>query len=72
MLNQEERARVYSDLVMLQNEKIDALDEEIEALKKLVRLDFREGRGAAASGRPGGAASAEAPPGRPEEKKTPS
>lgn len=41
ILNQEERARVYADLVTLQNEKISALDEEIEALKKLIQLDYR-------------------------------
>ncbi len=44
ILNQEERAQVYADLVVLQNEKIDALDEEIKALKKLVQLDYRDSR----------------------------
>ena len=43
ILNQEERARIYSDLVVLQNEKISALDDEIEALKKLIQLDYQEG-----------------------------
>lgn len=42
IMNQEERARIYSDLVTLQNEKISALDDEIEALKKLIQLDYRE------------------------------
>ena len=42
IINQEERARIYSDLVMLQNEKISALDEEIEALKNLVQLDYQD------------------------------
>ena len=44
ILNQEERAQVYSDLVVLQNEKLDALDEEIDALKKLIQLDYRDVR----------------------------
>jgi tetratricopeptide (TPR) repeat protein len=43
ILNQEERARIYSDLVVLQNEKITALDDEIEALKKLIQLDYQGG-----------------------------
>lgn len=42
ILNQEERSRIYADLVYLQNEKIQALDEEIEALKKLIKLDYAE------------------------------
>jgi uncharacterized protein YgiM (DUF1202 family) len=42
VLNQEERARVYADLVSLQNEKIAALDDEIEALKKLIQLDYQD------------------------------
>lgn len=43
ILNQEERAQIYSDLIVLQNEKLTALDEEIEALKKLIQIDYREG-----------------------------
>jgi hypothetical protein len=46
ILNQEERARIYSDLVVLQNEKITALDDEIDALKKLVQLDYRDTKNA--------------------------
>lgn len=42
ILNQEERAQIYADLVVLQNEKIAALDEEIEALKKLIQIDYRD------------------------------
>ncbi|MEE2752879.1 MAG: SH3 domain-containing protein [Candidatus Latescibacterota bacterium] len=49
ILNQEERARIYSDLVVLQNEKITALDDEIDALKKLVQLDYRDTRDASMS-----------------------
>ena len=45
ILNQEERAQIYSDLIVLQNEKLAALDEEIEALKKLIQIDYREGGG---------------------------
>ncbi len=44
ILNQEERAQIYADLVVLQNEKIGALDEEIDALKKLIQLDYRDSR----------------------------
>ena len=44
ILNQEERARIYSDLVVLQNEKITALDDEIDALKKLIQLDYRDAK----------------------------
>ena len=51
ILNQEERARIYSDLVVLQNEKIGALDDEIDALKKLIQLDYRETK-AGPSGKP--------------------
>ncbi len=42
ILGQEERAQIYSDLVVLQNEKIEALDEEIDALKKLIQIDYRD------------------------------
>ena len=42
ILNQEERAQIYADMVVLQNEKIAALDEEIQALKKLIQLDYRD------------------------------
>jgi len=42
ILNQEERARIYADLVMLQSEKISALDDEIDALKKLIQLDYQD------------------------------
>ncbi len=45
VLNQEERARIYSDLVVLQNDKISAMDDEIDALKKLIQLDYREVKG---------------------------
>jgi len=51
ILNQEERSRIYSDLVVLQNEKISALDDEIDALKKLIQLDYRETK-TGASGKP--------------------
>ena len=44
ILNQEERAQIYSDLVVLQNEKIEALDGEVEALKKLIQINYRGGR----------------------------
>ena len=44
ILNQEERAQIYADMVVLQNEKIAALDEEIQALKKLIQLDYRDRR----------------------------
>lgn len=44
VLNQEERSRIYADLVYLQNEKIGALDEEIEALKKLIKLEYAGGK----------------------------
>lgn len=44
ILSQEERAQIYADLVVLQNEKLDALDEEIEALKKLIQIDYRDAR----------------------------
>ncbi len=42
ILNQEERVQIYADLVVLQNEKIEALDQEIEALKKLIQLNYRD------------------------------
>ena len=42
ILNQEERAQIYSDLIVLQNEKLDALDEEIAALKKMIQIDYRD------------------------------
>ena len=45
ILNQEERARIYADLVVLQNDKISALDDEIDALKKLIQLDYQDGKG---------------------------
>ncbi len=51
ILNQEERSRIYSDLVLLQNEKISALDDEIDALKKLIQLDYSETK-PGASGKP--------------------
>ena len=44
ILNQEERAQIYADMVVLQNEKIAALDEEIQALKSLIQLDYRDRR----------------------------
>lgn len=44
VLNQEERSRIYADLVYLQNEKMGALDEEIDALKKLIKLDYPGGK----------------------------
>ncbi len=44
ILSQEERAQIYADLVLLQNEKIDALDEEIDALKKLIVMNFQDGQ----------------------------
>ena len=43
ILNQEERAQIYSDLIVLQNEKLEALDKEVAALKKLIQIDYREG-----------------------------
>ncbi|MCZ6633244.1 MAG: SH3 domain-containing protein [bacterium] len=42
ILNQEERAQIYADLVLLQNEKLDAMDEEIVALKKLIQVGYQE------------------------------
>tara|TARA_B100001123_G_C15265593_1_gene1008297 strand:- start:41 stop:1531 length:1491 start_codon:yes stop_codon:yes gene_type:complete len=48
VLNQEERSRIYADLVYLQNEKITALDEEIDALKKLIKLEYSGGKGESA------------------------
>ena len=42
ILNQEERAQIYADLVLLQNQKLDALDEEIAALKKLIQIDYQD------------------------------
>lgn len=44
VVEQEERARMYTDLIQLQNGKIEALNAEIEALKKLVVLKEEEGR----------------------------
>jgi len=41
--NQEERAQIYSDLIVMQNQKLEALDEEIDALKKLIQIDYQEG-----------------------------
>ncbi|OGG55463.1 MAG: hypothetical protein A3F84_01505 [Candidatus Handelsmanbacteria bacterium RIFCSPLOWO2_12_FULL_64_10] len=38
VVEQEERARMYTDLIRLQNGKIEALNEEIEALKRLLQL----------------------------------
>ena len=52
ILNQEERARIYSDLVVLQNEKIGAMDDEIDALKKLIQLDYRDTKGGAKKASP--------------------
>lgn len=43
IVNQEERAQIYADLVVLQNEKLAALDEEVDALKKLIQIDYQEG-----------------------------
>lgn len=43
IVNQEERAQIYADLIVLQNEKLSALDEEIDALKKLVQIDYQAG-----------------------------
>jgi len=51
IVSQEERAQIYADLVVLQNEKIDALDEEIEALKKLIKMDYAEKAKQPASGK---------------------
>jgi tetratricopeptide (TPR) repeat protein len=48
IISQEERAQIYAELVVLQNQKIEALDDEIEALKKLIQLDYAE----SAKGRP--------------------
>ena len=42
IVSQEERAQVYAELVVLQNQKIQALDDEIEALKKLIQMDYKE------------------------------
>ncbi len=58
ILGQEERAQVYADLVRLQNEKIDALDEEIDALKKLIVTNFKEGQKAKPAGERKGEVSA--------------
>lgn len=48
VVEQEERARMYTDLIRLQNGKIEALNEEIEALKRLLQLkaegDFERDR----------------------------
>jgi tetratricopeptide (TPR) repeat protein len=38
IVEQEERARMYTDLIRLQNDKIEALSDEIEALKRLIQL----------------------------------
>ena len=54
ILNQEERAQIYSDLVVLQNEKLEALDKEIAALKKLIQIDYREGNSKPTSGKQAG------------------
>lgn len=43
IVNQEERAQIYADLIVLQNEKLAALDEEVDALKKLIQIDYQEG-----------------------------
>lgn len=42
IMNQEDRAKIYADLVVLQNEKLEALDEEIEALKNLIKLEYQD------------------------------
>jgi SH3-like domain-containing protein/tetratricopeptide (TPR) repeat protein len=42
ILNQEERAQIYADLIVLQNEKLSAMDEEVDALKKLIQIDYQE------------------------------
>ncbi|MDA0710084.1 MAG: SH3 domain-containing protein [bacterium] len=42
ILNQEERAQIYADLIVLQNEKLSTLDEEVDALKKLIQIDYQE------------------------------
>ncbi|HCR18362.1 MAG TPA: hypothetical protein DIU35_12850 [Candidatus Latescibacteria bacterium] len=53
IVSQEERAQIYADLVVLQNEKIDALDEEVDALKKLIKMDYNEsGKKASKSAKP--------------------
>jgi len=44
IMDQEERAQIYADLVVLQNEKLDALDEEVAALKKLIQIEYRDAR----------------------------
>lgn len=38
VVEQEERARMYTDLIRLQSGKIEALNEEIEALKRLLQV----------------------------------
>jgi tetratricopeptide (TPR) repeat protein len=38
VVEQEERARMYTDLIRLQSGKIEALNEEIEALKRLLQM----------------------------------
>lgn len=43
IVNQEERAQIYADLIVLQNEKLATLDEEVDALKKLIQIDYQEG-----------------------------
>jgi LPXTG-motif cell wall-anchored protein len=43
IVNQEERAQIYSDLIVLQSEKLAALDEEVDALKKLIQIDNQTG-----------------------------
>ncbi|MBT4140918.1 MAG: SH3 domain-containing protein [Candidatus Latescibacteria bacterium] len=42
IVNQEERAQIYADLIVLQNEKLSTLDEEVDALKKLIQIDYQE------------------------------
>lgn len=42
IVNQEERAQIYADLIVLQNEKLATLDEEVDALKKLIQIDHQE------------------------------
>jgi tetratricopeptide (TPR) repeat protein len=54
ILNQEERAQIYSDLIVLQNEKLEALDKEVAALKKLIQIDYREGDSKLAPGKQAG------------------
>jgi hypothetical protein len=39
---------------VLQNEKLEALDKEVAALKKLIQIDYREGNSKSTSGKQAG------------------